>query len=221
MSGLWPHQRMNSREGKADDDGAQACLSICSCFFDGSSSIFLSVGGILAKNTDAPSEDGYLAKVAPAMGGQTFQESYQPFSGTYLLNMTDIYLPGKGGLDLVIQRYYRPQIWNRTETNADLSGVEDFVYHSAGIDTGDRLGGNGWQLHMGKVRNPCGWGSGAVPIGADNPVVVMPDGTSERLDFLLHPADLGSGRHVQGHCGAICSLLRRPRLARPELGAGC
>jgi YD repeat-containing protein len=124
-----------------------------------------------------PSSDEFLSKILTPDAAGAFSETYQPFSGTMLINMVDIRLPGKGGLDLVIQRYYKSSIWNRTDD--PNFGV---IHHAAGVDTGDWLGGNGWQLHMGKVRNPAGVGSPIWHPGlVDNPVVIMPDGSEHVL----------------------------------------
>ncbi|MEE4265201.1 MAG: RHS repeat-associated core domain-containing protein [Desulfobacteraceae bacterium] len=124
-----------------------------------------------------PSRDEFLSKILTPDAAGAFSETYQPFSGTMLINMVDIRLPGKGGLDLVIQRYYKSSIWNRTDD--PNCGV---IHHAAGVDTGDWLGGNGWQLHMGKVRNPAGVGSPIWKPGVvDNPVVIMPDGSEHVL----------------------------------------
>ncbi|MEM7350071.1 MAG: PKD domain-containing protein [Acidobacteriota bacterium] len=126
-----------------------------------------------------PGSDEFLSKITSAPSSSRFQESYEGFSGSYLLRMVDISLPGKAGLDLVVQRTYQPNIWNRTE---DDPLIEEFIYHQAGVDPLDLLGGNGWQLHMGKVRNPFGTGSSGTDIlPPDNPSVLMPDGSSYTL----------------------------------------
>ena len=127
-----------------------------------------------------PAQDPFLSRISRVTPTAAFQESFEPYSGQLTINMVDVRLPGKGGLDLVVQRYYKSSIWNRT----DDPGGFDFIYHAAGMDTGDALGGNGWQLHMGKIRNPAGLGSPGGQNGClspDNPVVVMADGSEHVL----------------------------------------
>lgn len=123
--------------------------------------------------------DEYLARIGEGRSSESFRESFQSFSGQVLINMVDLRLPGVGGLDVVVQRYYQSGPMNRTEGSPPAS---DFIYHASAVDVGDGLGGGGWQMHMGKVRNP--WGTGS-PTGflnqANNPVVIMPDGSSHPL----------------------------------------
>lgn len=97
-------------------------------------------------------------------------ESVDPFSGNLTIIQRDIHLPGNGGLDLDIVRTYNSAIWGRRDT--DFPGL---------ITRNEKSPlGYGWSLHMGIVKNP--WGSGSsnryLP---DNPVVVMPDGSSHTL----------------------------------------
>lgn len=135
---------------------------------------------LTAGRNGEPAQDPFLSRISRVSPTAAFQESFEPYSGQLTINMVDVRLPGKGGLDLVVQRYYKSSIWNRTD---DPSGF-DLIYHAAGMDTGDALGGNGWQLHMGKIRNPAGLGSPGGQNGClspDNPVVVMPDGSEHVL----------------------------------------
>jgi hypothetical protein len=106
-----------------------------------------------------PERDNLLSKVEPAALLAGFQEQFNGFSGQLQLRFQTVNLPGKGGLDLVVQHYYSSEIWNRTDL---------VPKHVASIDTTDHLGGGGWQLHMGKVINPGGTGS-FLPSAPDNP----------------------------------------------------
>ncbi len=126
--------------------------------------------------TQEPMQDDFLSQVSP--NRTIVPETYEPFSGSYTFKSIDINVPGIAGHDLVIQRYYSPNVWNRTDTAAVDAGA---VYHQAATDSLDLLGGNGWQLHMGKVRNPWGIGSGQALHAPDNPTVVMPDGSTHKL----------------------------------------
>lgn len=80
--------------------------------------------------------------------------------------MVEATLPGHGGLDLVLQRYYSSNIWNRVE-----GGV--YTKAAASSDPMDHLGGSGWQLHMGKVIQPL--------LTTDPWMAVMPDGSTHLL----------------------------------------
>jgi hypothetical protein len=149
-----------------------ATHSRCPCW-----NAIASVGaqGDIGKSSETgigPSGDAFPSKfTTPGVAGAS-TETYQPFSSALLINMIDIRLPGKGGLDLVIQRYYKSSIWNRTDD--PMCGV---IHHAAGADTGDWVGGNGWQLHVGKIENPACIGSPAGFYPPDNPVGSMPDGS--------------------------------------------
>ena len=101
---------------------------------------------------------------------EIFTEHIDPFSGSLTLIYTDLYLPGNGGLDLKIQRTYNSgRIWNR---------VDIFKYRKAHFAFEPT--GLGWTIHMGRVMNPYGTGS-ANERSPDNPVVIMPDGSTHLL----------------------------------------
>ena len=101
---------------------------------------------------------------------EIFTEHIDPFSGSLTLIYTDLYLPGDGGLDLKVQRTYNSgRIWNR---------VDIFKYNRAQYDFQPL--GLGWNIHMGRVVNPYGTGSYNERF-PDNPVVVMPDGSTHVL----------------------------------------
>ncbi|MEE4273253.1 MAG: RHS repeat-associated core domain-containing protein [Thermoanaerobaculales bacterium] len=60
--------------------------------------------------------------------------------------MVDLVLPGNGGLDIVVQRYYNSQVWNRVDD-------PELARHTPSVDLNGHLGESGWQLHMGKLIN--------------------------------------------------------------------
>jgi len=83
--------------------------------------------------------------------------------------MVDLVLPGNGGLDIVVQRYYNSQVWNRVDNPDPL-----IARHIPSADLNGYLGGNGWQLHMGKLMNPNP--------GLDQYTsLIMPDGSTHTL----------------------------------------
>ena len=135
-----------------------------------------------------PSQDAFVSDIDGSASLSGLSESFDPYSGSLTLRMVDVQLPGKAGLDLVIQRYYKSSIWNRVDQVTEEPSSYFYTYHGAAVDWGGGLGGNGWQIHMGKVRNPDGIGSPpeAVQPGTsvqwyNNPVVVMPDGSEHPL----------------------------------------
>lgn len=115
--------------------------------------------------SDDVQRDAFLSKVDPATRVAALEESYNGYAGQYTLRIPAVDLPGKGGLDLVVRPYYSSEIWNRADTL-----VND---HVVSIDTADHLGGNGWQLHMGKIFDPHGT--------SGKPTLVMPDGSARTL----------------------------------------
>jgi RHS repeat-associated protein len=68
----------------------------------------------------------------------SLQEYINPFAGNLILSHTDIVLPGKGGLDLKIQRTYNSKILNDPDTG-ELAGI---TFDSMGI---------GWSFHFGRI----------------------------------------------------------------------
>lgn len=115
--------------------------------------------------SDDVQRDAFLSKVDPATRIAALEESFNGYSGQYTLRIPAVDLPGKGGMDLVVRPYYTSEIWNRADTL-----VND---HVVSIDTADHLGGNGWQLHMGKIFDPHGT--------SGKPTLVMPDGSARTL----------------------------------------
>lgn len=118
-----------------------------------------------------PDRDAFFGRIAAPLEEGAFSDRVDPFSGTLTINMVDFRLPGKGGLDVVVQRYYASSIWDRVDFPSR---------HVPFYDPADHLGGSGWQLHMGKVVRPAGIGS-PTPGARQNPVVIMPDGSTHTL----------------------------------------
>jgi YD repeat-containing protein len=119
--------------------------------------------------------DEFLAYVTKPEIDAAFTDSVDPFSGYLHISMVDIRLPGRAGLDLVIQRYYSSNIWRRV----DYQNMWDVSTHTPFYDQYDNLGSSGWQMHMGKVINPNGQGS--PNLLRDNPVLIMPDGSTHKF----------------------------------------
>lgn len=135
-------------------------------------SLFLVTGFVFPINasTDPPRDPFYSAGVelddGPAVNVPF--ERVDPFSGNLSIVQTDIKLPGNGGLDLEIMRFYDSSIWSRRDVS--LPAITAWNEKSpVGI---------GWSMHMGIVRNPFGKGSGIVTnYKSDNPVLELPDGS--------------------------------------------
>lgn len=125
------------------------------------------------KMDDPPVElvdrDEFLGEVEESLSLSGFSERVDPFSGSVHLNMVDLVLPGNGGLDIVVQRYYNSQVWNRVDNPDPL-----IARHVASADLSGHLGETGWQLHMGKLMNPNP--------GLDQyTTLIMPDGSTHTL----------------------------------------
>jgi RHS repeat-associated protein len=112
-------------------------------------------------------KDEFLGQVEPNLLDRTFSDRVDPFSGTVQINMVDLVLPGNGGLDIVVQRYYSSAVWNRVDSTL-------LTRHIASADYSDRLGGGGWQFHMGKLMNPS-------PGLNSFTTLIMPDGATHTL----------------------------------------
>jgi len=111
--------------------------------------------------------DEFLGQVETAMATRGFSERIDHFSGTLHLNQVDLVLPGNAGLDIVIQHYYSSNVWNRVDNSL-------LTRHVPSADLSGRLGGNGWQLHMGKLMN--------VSPGVDSfTSLILPDGSNHTL----------------------------------------
>jgi RHS repeat-associated protein len=92
-------------------------------------------------------------------------ETVDPLTGTLRLVQTDIRLPGKAGLDLVLTRSYSSKIWSRADDQATLIA-----------DAERSILGYGWSFHMGRLRDPYALGGNALCTGTF-PVMEMPDGS--------------------------------------------
>jgi RHS repeat-associated protein len=96
-------------------------------------------------------------------------ETVDHFTGTLRIVQEDLFLPGKGGLDLRIVRAYSSRIWGRAD----------------GIDAEPLLAekdpsplGYGWSIHMGRLQRPFATGQPTACGGGDYPVYEAPDGTA-------------------------------------------
>jgi YD repeat-containing protein len=111
--------------------------------------------------------------------GQDATEHIDPFSGNLQRSYVDLFLPGNGGLDIEITRYYNlPQ------------GAPGY---------GNPFG-YGWTMHFGRITIGsghasllCGTGATAGGDTLDNPSIEMPDGGRE---LLVHSAALGDGTYI-------------------------
>jgi YD repeat-containing protein len=111
--------------------------------------------------------------------GQDSTENIDPFSGNVQLSYLDLAIPGNGGLDIEITRYY----------NLPQSAPGYANPH-----------GYGWTMHFGRITIGSGHanllcGTGSVPGGdtLDNPSIEMPDGGRE---LLSHSAALNDGTYI-------------------------
>jgi len=121
-----------------------------------------------------PLQDKFLGHVSMSGVTDAFHDRVDAFSGYMHINMVDVKLPGKGGLDLVVQQYYSSNVWSRVD-------YQSIPNHVPGADPYDNLGGAGWQLHMGKLIKPSSSGPWTA---------VMPDGSTH----LLYDDISGSGQ---------------------------
>ena len=111
--------------------------------------------------------------------GQDATENIDPFSGNLQLSYVDLSIPGNGGLDINITRYYNlPQ--------SAPGYANPFGY--------------GWTMHFGRVTIGSGHanqlcGTGPAPGGdtLDNPSLEMPDGGRE---LLVHSSTLNDGTYI-------------------------
>ena len=101
---------------------------------------------------------------------QSFSEHIDPFTGALQLHYVDIHLPGNGGFDLSVSRSYN---------SASIDEVNPAAF--------DSQAGLGWSIHFGRVLNrtstlPCSQ-SAFGPDTLNNPVVELPDGSTQLLVF--------------------------------------
>ena len=111
--------------------------------------------------------------------GQDATENIDPFSGNLQLSYVDLSIPGNGGLDINVTRYYNlPQ--------SSPGYANPFGY--------------GWTMHFGRItigsghaNQLCGAGD---PVGGDtlnNPSIEMPSGGRE---LLVHSSVLNDGSYI-------------------------
>ncbi len=111
--------------------------------------------------------------------GQDVTENIDPFSGNVQLSYVDLSIPGNGGLDINIARYYNlPQ--------SSPGYANPFGY--------------GWTMHFGRITIGSGHasqlcGTGLVPGGdtQDNPSIEMPSGGRE---LLVRSSALNDGTYI-------------------------
>jgi hypothetical protein len=98
---------------------------------------------------------------------QHFGEHIDPFTGALQLHYTDIHIPGNGGFDLNVQRSYNSASVNKNNPKQNSNM------------------GVGWSLHFGRVTKAGTDGicTNDFETSTDNPVVEMPDGSTQRLYF--------------------------------------
>jgi YD repeat-containing protein len=98
---------------------------------------------------------------------QHFGEHIDPFTGALQLHYVDVHIPGPAGFDLKIQRSYNSASVDRVNPK----------HHS--------MMGVGWSFHMGRVfKTGTDICSNTDPdSGNDNPVLELPDGSTQRLYF--------------------------------------
>ncbi|SHJ18754.1 delta-60 repeat domain-containing protein [Malonomonas rubra DSM 5091] len=116
-----------------------------------------------------PPRDPFYSQGVELDSGPSMQvplERVDPFSGNLSIVHTDIELPGNGGLDLKIMRYYDSAIWGRRD--------QPIKTITAGREESPL--GLGWYMHMGIIKNPRGTGSSNRYL-ADNPIFELPDGS--------------------------------------------
>ncbi len=121
------------------------------------------------RSTDPLDKDEFLGQISMAYLQSGFQDRVDEFSGYLHVNAVDIRLPGHAGMEIVVQRYYSSNVWNRVDNYNGLARL------ATSVDPGSHLGDGGWQLHMGKIVNPY-------PTGAyDHPTLIMADGSTHSL----------------------------------------
>jgi len=111
--------------------------------------------------------------------GQDATENIDPFSGNLQLSYVDLSIPGNGGLDINVTRYYNlPQ--------SSPGYANPFGY--------------GWTMHFGRITIGSGHAnqlcSAGDPVGGDtlnNPSIEMPSGGRE---LLVHSSVLNDGSYV-------------------------
>ncbi len=164
-------------------------------------------GGDLDRKTEAGTEytdgDQFLGQISPAFVRDAFQEGVNEFSGHLQANLTYARLPGRGGLDLVLQQSYSSNVWNRF-------GGSLLSFHRASANLKDHLGGNGWQFHMGRIvlpgGDPANPGTAVLPDGSTHPLYRFPKDLRVRLSqerWILAPTTDPIGYELTLTDGAV------------------
>lgn len=115
------------------------------------------------------------------LGAPTYDnitEHIDPFSGNMLIVHTDLHLPGKGGLDVTLNRSYNSLIYGRRDNTS-------FPAFVGGYDKSPL--GPGWSMHMGILRSPPNMSDVNYPLTmtwGNNPIFELPDGTKQ----IFYPA---------------------------------
>ncbi|MDA8412574.1 MAG: choice-of-anchor D domain-containing protein [Desulfobacteraceae bacterium] len=123
------------------------------------------------------------------LGAPTYDaitEHIDPFSGNMLIVHTDLKLPGKGGLDVTLNRSYNSLIYGRRDNTS-------FPAFVGGYDKSPL--GPGWSMHMGILRSPPAMSDVNYPLTmtwGNNPVFELPDGTKQ----IFYPAPSDNTRMV-------------------------
>ncbi len=134
----------------------------------------------------------------------SLNESIDPFSGKLQLSHVDLRIPGNGGMDIAVTRYY-------------LSPSERFEWTSGAM-------GVGWTMHFGRLVVPSGHADKVCAqtlfsvSTLDNPSFERPDGSRE----LLVLADDGTGELVSKgnwrmRCNGSQKVVLSPEGIRYEL----
>jgi hypothetical protein len=131
-------------------------------------------------------------------GIRDLNEKIEPFSGKLHLDHTDLTIPGNGGMDINITRFY--------------TSPEDFIEWSDGIV------GIGWTMHFGRLVVPaihkdkvCSQSSWNTTT-ADNPSFEHPDGARELLVLAAdNSGDLVTKSNWRFSCnGGTAKTIRSP-----------
>lgn len=118
--------------------------------------------------------------------GQDDIETINNFNGHLQLNYTDLLVPGNGGLDIAVRRFYNmPQ---------GMSGYDDVV-------------GLGWTMHYGRITVPSGFAASICSLAAgtytsNNPSIEFPTGGREQ--FYVSSALVGSALVTKSNWKAEC-----------------
>ena len=118
--------------------------------------------------------------------GQDLTENINNFNGHLQLSYTDLLVPGNGGLDIVVRRFYNmPQ---------GMAGYDD-------------VAGLGWTMHYGRITVPSGFAASICSLAAgtytnNNPSFEFPSGGREQ--FYVSSALAGSALVTKSNWKAEC-----------------